>query len=92
MPYLQSFYEKNTAKDFVVVGIDVGEPESTVANFQKKHGLTFPVLMRGQDDASDAYYQVRYLPTLYLIDKKGQVVRRFEGFHPSMLDEIAKYL
>lgn len=88
MPYLQQFYEKNQGRDLEVVGIDIDEPDAKVLPFAQKYGLTFPVLLTNADDQYSRHYPVRYLPTLYLIGKDGALIKKFEGFHPTIFDEI----
>ncbi|MBI4063373.1 MAG: TlpA family protein disulfide reductase [Elusimicrobia bacterium] len=92
MPYLQGFYEKHRAKDFELVGIDLQEPNDLVEQFVKKYGVTFPVLLAQDQSVLYPHYAVRFLPTLYLISKEGRVTGKFEGFNPSVLDEVAKQL
>lgn len=91
MPYIEDFYRKNKDKGFEVVGIDIEETEKDAVDFVKKHGVTFPVLMGKQNDFSENY-PVKYLPTLFLIGKNGEILKTFEGFHPSVFEEISKAL
>ena len=92
MPYLQSFNEKNASRNLELVAIDLGESEDKVADFSKQFGLAFPVLLAQDQSVIETNYPVRFLPTLYLINRQGTQVRKFEGFHPSVLDEIAQQL
>ncbi|MFC1520903.1 peroxiredoxin family protein [Elusimicrobiota bacterium] len=92
MPYLQDFYEKNRDKKFEVIGIDIEEPEKEVAYFVKKYGLTFKVLLAQDASVIKKDYPVRFLPTLFLINKQGNLHKRYEGFHPSILDDVTALL
>lgn len=89
MPQLESFYERHKSQ-LELIGVDIHESQDTVHDFVKKHGLTFPVMLSKDSSQHENTYPVRFLPTLYLISKQGQMIRKFEGFHPTMLDEIAK--
>lgn len=91
MPYIEDFYRKNKAKGLEVVAISLDESEEAVIEFGKKYGLSMPNLL-GSQSALGKNYPVRYLPTLYLIGKDGSLVRSFEGFHPSIFDEVSKAL
>ncbi|MBI4370202.1 MAG: TlpA family protein disulfide reductase [Elusimicrobia bacterium] len=92
MPHLQGFYERNRAKNLEVVGIDLQEPRDLVEGFVKKYGLTFPVLLAEDQRLLRPGYPVRFLPTLYFINREGALVKKYEGFHPTALDEIATQL
>jgi peroxiredoxin len=84
--------EMNTFKDletryhdrgFRVVAIAVDQPQTLarVRAFAKARAFPFPILI---DPSQDAYrlYGVSALPTSMLIDRKGFVAHRQEGFQP----------
>lgn len=89
-PYIQSFYEKNKANNFEVIGINLEEDKGKVEKFQKKFGVTFPIVLAKDTSLFSESYPVRFLPTFYLISREGVVLRKFEGFHPDILDDISK--
>ncbi|MEK6543957.1 MAG: TlpA disulfide reductase family protein [Elusimicrobiota bacterium] len=88
MPYLQRFHEKHQGKDIELVGVDANESRDKVVGFIKEHGLTFEVLLAGDNERLSQDFPVRYLPTLYLLGKDMTILKKFEGFHPSALEEI----
>jgi hypothetical protein len=53
----------------------------------KKIGIAYPVLLDEGGHVFDAY-RVRGLPTALLIDGKGKLVRRWEGFNAGTAAEI----
>ena len=53
------------------------EDAAAVPPFAKKHELTFPLLVFDRQVAAD--YAVRDLPSTYLIDAEGRIVRRWVG-------------
>src|SRR4030043_603854 len=45
MPTLSRYYKKHKEEDFVLIGIDAGDPADEVENFAKEYKLTFPILL-----------------------------------------------
>jgi peroxiredoxin len=92
MPFIQDiFTDKKWAEEgLVVLAIDIGESPSTVREFVKKEGLTFPVLL---DIARDVFieYYVRTIPTTFFIDREG-IIRAIKIGAFSDLPEIEKTL
>ena len=85
IPQLNELYEKYAKEGLAVIGIslDYGEPE-VVRDFLKRKKISFVVLM-GNQKVVEAYGRLpglgsmRGIPTTYLIDRKGRVVRKFVG-------------
>lgn len=78
MPILDAYFRDHHHQGFVIVAIDAGEPGEMVADFVERYGLSFPVWL---DPGSSALNSFRnnYLPSSYLIDKEGQVVKVWSG-------------
>ncbi len=70
MPYLQQVYEEWSDKGLVLLAINLGESLSKVEEFVKNYNLSFPVLL-DTNQAISLRYNVRYIPTTFLIDKDG---------------------
>ena len=78
LPVLQSYYENHADEGFVIIGIDFGEPESTVTSFLKTAGLTYPIwLDEGQE--SGLAFSSYSLPASFVIDRDGTVVLAWTG-------------
>jgi peroxiredoxin len=84
MPYIQEIYEDKEWKDegLVILAIDIGENRSTVENFMESNNLSFPVLL---DTAKEVAleYNIRGIPTTFLIDKDGIIQVAKVGAFPS---------
>ncbi|MBI2591078.1 MAG: TlpA family protein disulfide reductase [Candidatus Brennerbacteria bacterium] len=77
MPNLNRFYEKY--KDRVeVIGVNLQERESTVADFIKSRGINFPIALDPSGQASNAF-GIQYTNTHFLIDINGNLVRTIPG-------------
>ena len=70
MPELQETYTKYSAGGLVVLGVNQAEDRASVQAFMQERGLTFPVVLDEQYDASQQY-QVNSLPTTFFIDRDG---------------------
>jgi len=72
MPGINAFYEDYKDDGFVVLAINSQEDAATVQKFISEQGFTFPVLLDGRGAVMNLY-QVRGLPTTFIIDRNGQV-------------------
>jgi peroxiredoxin len=86
MPYFQEVYDEWSDKGLVVLAINVGESSSKVKSFLQSHGLSLPVLLDENREASRGY-NIQYFPTTFLIDKDGIIQRGQIGAFQSK-DEI----
>lgn len=83
LPYVKAWHEKYAKEGLTVIGVHTPEsaPEREVENVKKaikRMGITFPVVL-DNDFATWERYQNHAWPTIYLIDKSGQVVYRTVG-------------
>jgi peroxiredoxin len=72
MPFIQEIFEDEKWSDtgLVILAVDIGESHSTVKEFMESNGLSFTALLDiNQDIALE--YNIRAIPTTYLIDKDG---------------------
>jgi peroxiredoxin len=78
MPHLQEAFEAHVDQDLVVLGVNQMESPPGVAAFVDDAGLTFPILMDSDSDASRVW-RVRGLPTSFFIDRQGIIRDVFIG-------------
>jgi thiol-disulfide isomerase/thioredoxin len=70
-----------------VIGASVDEAQpAEVFEFVKKIGITYPVVMAGQDLVGE-YGGVPALPTSFVIDTQGRVVQKHVGLYPTEVYE-----
>jgi len=77
LPYVKQWDAKYRAKGLVVVGVHSPEfqhehSQQYVQEAIAKRGLTYPVVMDNNFKIWDAYHNA-YWPTLYLVDKHGNI-------------------
>jgi peroxiredoxin len=82
MPKLEEFYRRYKEAGVEVIGVAVDvESYDAVRQFVKEAGITYPIAMDTSGEAKQ-YYQIRNLPTLFVIDKDGIIQLRLEGYDP----------
>jgi peroxiredoxin len=79
IPRYIKMQEKLRPKGFVVVGIDEDENGEIATAYARDHGLNYTVLL---DPGTGLFekYGGRSLPSAFLIDAKGNIRGRWEGF------------
>ena len=79
MPGLEVLHQQFREKNFVLLTISVDyEGIKPVQEFINKHQYTFPVLLDPQGETLDLF-EVKGIPTTFLIDKKGKMVGKAIG-------------
>ncbi len=61
-----------------IVGVGLDEPQN-IREFARSHGINYPVLL-GTDEVATLYGGISGIPTTFIIDKRGNIANRFEGF------------
>ncbi len=88
---LQNSYKE---KGFSVVAfsVDEGSPEP-VHNLIKKFGINYPVLM-AEPDIARGFGGVSGIPVTYLVNRKGEIVKKYLGYveHDVLEEEIKKLM
>lgn len=72
MPSVEQLRKKLAGRPFVVLAVNVNEPESRVRNFLSRLPLDFPVLMDA-DGRTTTAWKVRILPASFLIARDGRI-------------------
>jgi len=79
MPSMEELYQQFKSKDFIFLTISVDyEKKEIVKEFIGKHRYTFPVLLDPECATLDLF-QVKGIPTTFLIDKKGIMIGKATG-------------
>ncbi len=84
MPFIQEIYEDKrwSDKGLVILAIDMGESRSTAEDFMRSSNLSFPVLLDADQQVA-LRYNVRAIPTTFLVDKDGVIQAMKIGAFPS---------
>ncbi len=89
MPDLEAYYQAHKDQEFILIGIEAGEPADVVSSFVEETGLTFPIWL---DPLNDSLYAFKNqnLPNSYVIDRSGTVRLAWTGL--ITLNNLEKYV
>lgn len=89
---LQKKYKKKVA--VIGISLDGANTKAGVPDFVNKMGINYPVVYFNDKVLSD-YGGINAIPTTFIIDKKGNIVKKLVGLYPKntfeqQLDELLK--
>ena len=79
MPWLDTVYKRHRAAGFAVVGINKDVAVADADRFLKRVVVSFPLVADVRDAAARAF-DVKAMPSGYLVDRKGVVRHVHRGF------------
>jgi peroxiredoxin len=79
MPALDALYRRNKSRGFTVVGVNKDATVADARRFLAKVPVTFP-LAQDPADAAARGFDVKAMPSGYLVDRKGVVRHVHRGF------------
>ncbi len=87
IPHFQALYEKYHNQGVAVIGISMDQkgPE-VVRKFAKKMKMTYPTVM-GDKKTAQAFGDVRSIPTTFVIDQDGNIVKKYVGYQDRYIFE-----
>ena len=84
MPELVSTFEKYKSQGYGTVAVAMAyDPPSYVVNFVQTRKLPFDVAIDNTGAVAKAWGEVGITPTSYLVNKRGEIVKRYVG-EPNM--------
>ncbi len=92
MPHMEALYQQFKEKNFVLLAISVDyEGIKPIKEFINKYQYTFPVLLDPKCETLDLF-EVKGIPTTFLIDKKGKMVGKAIGPRDWRSPEVASLI
>ncbi len=80
MPEVIATYNKFKDRGFETVAVAMSyDPPSYVVNFAQTRQLPFKVAIDNTGAAAKAWGDIQLTPTTFVIDKQGQIVKRYVG-------------
>ena len=80
MPMLVSTYEKFRGRGYETIAVAMSyDPPNYVVNFAQTRKLPFPVAIDNTGTVAKAWGDVNVTPTTFLVNKRGEIVKRFVG-------------
>jgi cytochrome c biogenesis protein CcmG/thiol:disulfide interchange protein DsbE len=79
IPGFLEVYKKYKSKGLEIVGVSLDEKGfEVVTPFVKKNEITYPNVI-GHAKLAEAYGGMRFIPTSFLVDKQGNIVKKHMG-------------
>ena len=80
MPKVIATYEKYKARGYDTLAIAMSyDPPAYVVNYAETRKLPFQVAIDNTGAVAKAWGDVQLTPTTYVVDKRGQIVKRYVG-------------
>jgi thiol-disulfide isomerase/thioredoxin len=80
MPKLIATYDKYKSRGFDTIAVAMSyDPPSYVVNFAETRKLPFSVAIDNTGSVAKAWGDVKLTPTSYLVNKRGEIVKRYVG-------------
>ncbi len=96
LPTMNKLQQLLKNKGLVILAISTDRSTYDVKDFLSRHPLNYTVVVDYNLNVSRTLYKVFMVPTTFLIDKKGVVVKRYFGEQdwtdPNIIKEIEAYL
>ena len=91
LPILQKIHQKYKNSEFLVVGINVDDSSAgALIAFIQQHSIKYKILPNGAEIAK--FYNVHGYPTMFLIDKNGQIIYSHMGLQIDLEKHVEKAL
>ena len=87
MPLYETMYQEIGTAHFQILAINLDENEQDAVDFLVSHPVSYPVLL-DPSGGTAASWGIRVMPTSFLLDRNGVVVREFPGFETSHFEDI----
>ena len=78
MPSMEAVYQKLKGRGLEILAVNLGESKKEVTAFMNENKLNFPVIL-DEKSVTGSYYNIRAIPTTYIINRQGLIVARFVG-------------
>ncbi len=80
MPELIATHQKYEAKGYQTLAVAMSyDPPAYVVNFTQSRQLPFQVAIDNTGNVAKAWGDVKLTPTTYLVNKRGEIVKRYVG-------------
>jgi peroxiredoxin len=91
MPLLDQLYQRYQPMGFTLLGVNVEEDSTAADKVLKQIPVSFPVLFDSENSVSESY-QVRAMPSTFLIDRNGNVRYLHKGYQPGYEEEYQQQI
>lgn len=87
IPHFVDLHKKYSKKGFVMLGIGLdADDKANMNSFIKKYAIKYPILVADEKVKKD-YGGIRSIPTTFVINKKGQIYKKYIGYEEKKIFE-----
>jgi len=90
MPDIQKLHDDFKDSGLVVMGLAVNDPIGKPQKLFKKKGFDYMLFPKG--DKVSKQYDVKVFPTLYILNKKGEIIYAHKGFQKGLYNKLKKVI
>jgi len=94
IPVLSKLHKKYSEKGLVILGVSLdNEGLAMLGSFVHEKMIPYKVVM-GDKRIGNAFGGVSSIPTMYMVDRDGRLVRKLTGYHSygQLEEQVKKYL
>ena len=94
IPVLSKLHKDYSSKGLVILGVSLDKDGlGVLGSFVHENMIPYKVVM-GDNRISNAFGGVSTIPTLYMVDRDGRLVRKLTGYHSygQLEEQVKKYL
>jgi peroxiredoxin len=89
LPFFGELHERTKGGALSIVGVAQDTPEEA-ETFAAELGLGFPIAVEPEPWSTSARYELKTVPTTFLVDGEGRVLVKSAGFSRDDLHEVAR--
>ena|SRR6266446_10770620 len=90
VPHERSLVERLNNKPFALIGIDFDSTREECKAAEKEKEITWRSFFDGRQGPIGKKWNIRYLPTIYVLDDKGVI--RYKGVQDKAMDDAVDKL
>jgi cytochrome c biogenesis protein CcmG/thiol:disulfide interchange protein DsbE len=94
IPILSKLHKRYSKEGLVILGVSLDRDGlGELGTFVHENMIQYKVVM-GDNRISNAFGGVSSIPTLYIVDREGRLVRKLTGYHTygQLEEQVKKYL
>ncbi len=90
LPHERSLVKRLEGKPFALLGIDLDPTKEVLKKTEQEEKITWRFWFDGRDGPISKEWNIRYLPTIYVLDHKGVI--RYKGVRDEDMDKAVDAL
>lgn len=90
VPHERSLVKKLEGKPFALLGVNFDNSKEILKKCEEKNQITWRSFFDGREGPIGKKFNIRYLPTIYVLDHKGVI--RYKGVQDKAMDDAVDTL